>query len=51
MFTSAEQEDTDQELVQETKDKIVCISSLNYLTKEIINHVVKDEIGRLFEKL
>jgi hypothetical protein len=45
MFTTPEV-DEDDNLSSETKGKLVSISSLDYVSKEMVNHIALDEIGK-----
>lgn len=44
MFTTPEA-DEDDNLSSETKSKLVSVSSLDYVAKEMVNHIAMDEIG------
>jgi len=43
MFVKEEEEEK-HELVEETKNHVVCISALEYFTKEMLNHVAVEEL-------
>ena len=51
LFTTNEEDEYDNEYASMTQNHFLCISALEYKTKEILNHVATDEIGKFTPSL